>query len=275
MFGQWIHNVDTLRLEFDAAKPFKHVVLEPFLDEEVAVRVNLEFPSLSEGKWYYYNNPIEKKYTMDKISSTKYPQIAEVFGALMSEQVISQVRRLTGIADLEADPHLHGAGLHYHPHGGKLDMHLDYSIHPISGKERRLNIILYLNRSWQESWGGHLELWNQAFTSCEKAVVPAFNRAVLFETSDISYHGLPRPISCPESEGRKSLALYYVSPPRPLATHRVKAQFRPLPGEVLDKNMLELYEIRSHRRIERSDLEKLCPDFLKDDHAKTSSACEP
>ena len=31
--------------------------------------------------------------------------------------------------------------------GSRLEMHLDYSIHPVSGKERRVNLIVYMNRS--------------------------------------------------------------------------------------------------------------------------------
>jgi hypothetical protein len=53
---------------------------------------------------------------------------------------------VTRIRGLESDPHLHGGGLHFHPPGSRLEMHLDYSIHPISQKERRVNLIVYMNR---------------------------------------------------------------------------------------------------------------------------------
>ena len=36
-----------------------------------------------------------------------------------------------------------------------------------------------------------------------------FNRAVVFDTSNKSYHGHPTPLACPDGESRKSLALYY------------------------------------------------------------------
>ena len=130
---------------------------------------------------------------------------------------------ITGIPDLENDPYLHGAGLHFHERGGKLDMHLDYSIHPLSKKERRLNLILYLNEYWKESYNGGLELWDKAYTHRCETILPSFNRAVLFQTSDISYHGLPTPIACPTDTGRKSLAIYYVSNSRDNVVHRSKA----------------------------------------------------
>lgn len=110
-----------------------------------------------------------------------------------------------------------GAGIHYHANGGKLDLHLDYGIHPISRMERRLNIILYLNHDWKDEYGGHLELWSydekgmnvllveimqstssplifqcpSSTTLCfhaigkpkelSKTIFPAFNSAVLFQ----------------------------------------------------------------------------------------------
>ena len=43
-------------------------------------------------------------------------------------------------------------------------MHLDYSIHPISGKERRVNLIVYLNKDWKEEFLGEVQLWDHEFT---------------------------------------------------------------------------------------------------------------
>ena len=50
----------------------------------------------------------------------------------------------SALSNLEYDKYLHGAGLHKHPKYGRLNIHLDYEKHPISGKERRLNIILFI-----------------------------------------------------------------------------------------------------------------------------------
>jgi len=238
------------------------VVIDNFLDENTARNVLEEFP-VPDASWWFYNNPIEVKYTMDHLDAAKMPMICQVYQKLQSQDTVQLIRRITHIPDLESDPYLHGAGLHYHPRGGKLDMHLDYSVHPFTGKERRLNIILYLNPLWKEEYGGHIELWDSAFTGPQKRVLPAFNRAILFQTSDISYHGMPHPLTCPPEEGRKSLAIYYVSPRRPLATHRLKAEFRPLPGSNVTKGLATLYDIRKHRILNRDDVETHCPEFFK------------
>jgi hypothetical protein len=69
-------------------------------------------------------------------------------------------------------------------------------------------------------------------------IAPMFNRAVLFRTSDISWHGMPDPVLCPEGQARKSLAIYYMSEARPEATPRFKAMFRPRPGSLSQSGLL-------------------------------------
>lgn len=52
-------------------------------------------------------------------------------------------------------------------------------------------------------------------TRCEAKILPVFNRFMVFGTTDITYHGHPDPLQCPEGVTRKSLALYYFSNGRP------------------------------------------------------------
>ena len=258
MYGEWIQNIDILNEKFLVAEPFCHVVIESFLDSITAQKLADEFPEPNH-QWAHYNNPIEKKYSLNRVPADLV-WTTKLFQDLQSDAFVSKIRRLSGM-DVEIDPYLHGAGLHYHPRGGKLDMHLDYSIHPITGKERRLNLILYLNQAWNEAYGGHLQLWDKDFTRCVKKVLPTFNRAILFETSDISYHGMPAPIVCPENEGRKSIAIYYVSAPRDQVVHRPKAQFFPLPGQRVTEGLRKLYDIRASRLITATDVKQNCPDY--------------
>jgi hypothetical protein len=251
MFGEW-----TVHGDFQSAEPFPHCILDSFFTEDAFAELLREFGSpTSETGWNRYWNPIEKKYTLNTFTSR--PHTTNVFAALQSDAFVQRIAALTGIPMLQSDPHLHGAGLHYHPRGGKLDMHLDYSIHPITGLERRVNLIVYLNDTWDAAWGGALELWDREFTHCVTSIPPLRNRAVLFRTSDISYHGLPHPVQCPEGLGRQSLAVYYVAPIETTSVSpRKKAEFRPLPTQVVDERLARLYEIRKTRL--------LCDDDLKE-----------
>ena len=213
VFGSWVNNLERLNKEFINAKPFPNVEIDNFFKPKIAEILYRVFPKVTDNqKWVIYNNPIEKKYALTDFSNLQ--QFKDLFDVLQSDEFVDLIKKISGIENLEADPHLHGAGLHQHIPGGKLDMHLDYSIHPISGKERRVNLIIYFTKDWEPEFGGAIQLWNEDFSACEKKLSPCFNKAILFRTSDVSYHGLPLPIKCPEGNSRKSIAIYYVSDPR-------------------------------------------------------------
>jgi hypothetical protein len=127
-------------------------------------------------------------------------------------QFLSEV---TGIPNLISDPGFEGGGLHQIIRGGKLGVHADFNRHRDFGLDRRLNLLLYLNRDWREEYGGNLELWDRTMSRCEARVAPLFNRVMIFGTTDFTYHGHPDPLQCPEGMTRKSMALYYFSNGRP------------------------------------------------------------
>jgi hypothetical protein len=89
-------------------------------------------------------------------------------------------------------------------------------------------------------------------------VPPLLNEALIFETNDISYHGFPEPLRCPEGESRKSVALYYYTLD-PNVTAR-STNYRPRPGDGplksaliwLDKEAVDLYS-RAKARFGFSD----------------------
>jgi len=168
------------------------------------------------------------------------------FTDINSFECISLFERLTR-CNLYPDFGLHGGGLHIHGSGGKLNTHLDYSIHPKLGLERRLNLIVYLNPDWQESWGGSLGLWRNNKGKpgkLVKSIAPVFNRAVIFDTTN-AWHGLPEPIACPEGQYRKSLAVYFLCDPRQSAASRSRALFAPTAEQAGDRDVMELIARRS------------------------------
>ncbi len=70
-------------------------------------------------------------------------------------------------------------------------------------------MLVYLNEDWPEEYGGELELWSRDMQSCERRIRPLAGRCVIFNTTADSFHGHPRPLSCPDGKTRKSIALYY------------------------------------------------------------------
>lgn len=229
--------------EFAASQPFPHIIIDNFLTPELLTSIQDSFPKVDDKVWFEYNNPIEKKYACDDIRAFPVP-IATLIHFLNSTHFLQHLEKITGIDNLQSDPYLHGGGLHLIKRGGKLDMHLDYSIHPKLQLERRLNLIIYLPKEWKSQWGGDLQLWNQNMTECVKRVEITPNRAVIFETGDLSYHGHPDPLTSPEGVTRNSIALYYLTKPRPNASTRPRALFVARPQD--DKSQ-EIEDFRKKR----------------------------
>lgn len=263
MFNNWITQIEKYNYNFKNGKPFEYTIIPLFFEEEIANKINDNFPIPSNGDkdWNYYHNPIEHKYSLNKFD--KYSEMKEVFDYLQSDECLKYIREITGIEDLEVDPYLHGAGIHAYPNNGKLDIHLDYNIHPITKKERRVNLIIYFNKDWDEKYGGKLKLYDNKLNEVETNEYCLWNTAIIFRTSDISYHGLPEPIKCPEDKYRKSLAIYYVSKPRENLIERYKAEFFPKKNQEVNDNLKKLYEIRKNRLITDEDLKEY-HDWEKD-----------
>jgi len=101
-------------------------------------------------------------------------------------------------------------------------LHADWTKHPVLPLTRRLNLIIYLNRDWDEAWGGALELRSPGAAEAGAKVAPLFNRAVIFPTTSETLHGFPDPMTNPADRSRQSISLFYWSPdPEALA----EAQF--------------------------------------------------
>lgn len=158
------------------------------------------------------------------------PIFASIFAELASPRFLAWLQSVTGITVLAADPELHGGGLHQGADGSYLDVHADFNVHPRSGLYRRLNLLIYLNEVWRPEWQGYLELWSRDMRECRQSIAPSFNRCVIMETHDHSFHGY-KELRLPHGVTRRSLAAYYYSPERSEAQapdeHNTLFQLRP------------------------------------------------
>lgn len=200
------------------------------------------------------------------------PKIKNLFYVPSTDEISNIFSKIASISDLEYDPYLNGAGLHAHSRYGRLNMHLDYEKHPkLKNRQRRLNIILFLTKDWKKEWNGDNQLWDKNMEKCKVKTFPKFNSAIIFKTNEISWHGLPEKIMCPEGVFRKSLAYYYISPLEGKSDKnkfgadesgfRTKAAFIKRPTDPDYPKMKKLYEIRPNRRIEKEDMEEIWSDW--------------
>lgn len=203
-----------LREQYRSAQPFPHIVLDGLFPDEVLEEVLADFPRPDQIAWRRFDNPTEKK--LGYWHESPLPPNLQLFLYEMSSAPLLQfLEALTGIEGLISDPYYGGAGPHQIEAGGFLKVHVDFNWHPLLKLDRRLNLLVYLNKDWQEEYGGHLELWSRDMSRCEQKILPAFNRTVVFSTTDFSFHGHPQPLACPEGRTRKSVSFYYYSNGRP------------------------------------------------------------
>ena len=240
----WPSIVGMLRRKFQDAQPFPHIVLDNFLDLSIAKVAESVFPKPSDAIWYEYENPLEKKLACNDLAKMPKP-LADIIESLNDSYVAKLLSQISGINGLMSDPLLHGGGLHCITSGGKLDIRLDYSIHPKTGLERRVNLIIFLNKRWKKEYGGYLEFWDDQVKHCIKKVAPIYNRAIIFRTSDVSYHGHPEPLTCPPEVFRKSLALYFMTEPRIDTKQRHRVLFVKRPNDPDSEELDRLRKLRS------------------------------
>lgn len=199
---------------YAANQPFPHIVIDGFLPDWVVDAVIGELPETAPDAWIAYNDPRQvKKATEDDSLMPAFTR--HLLSQFNSAAFVNFLERLTGVSGLIVDPHFRGGGLHSISRGGFLGVHADFNRHQHMKLDRRLNVLLYLNRDWQEQWGGALEFWDPKMQTCVQRIVPVANRCVVFSTTDTNFHGHPDPLECPEGRTRSSMALYYYSNGRP------------------------------------------------------------
>jgi Rps23 Pro-64 3,4-dihydroxylase Tpa1-like proline 4-hydroxylase len=253
---------EAYRARYHTAQPFPHVVFDDFLSPELLDRVLAEFPGPGEQSWFRRETDWEKKLSLQ--DEQRMPELIRyVLYSLNSATFVSFLESLTGIDGLIPDPYFEGGGLHNIVSGGQLGVHVDFNCYEKLRLDRRINVIIYLNRDWRDEWGGILELWNREMTHCVKRVAPLFNRCLIFSTTETSYHGHPEPLRAPPGVSRKSLALYYYTNGRPeeerAAAHYTVWRARPNASDRLKKvrDLLRLFEppiVQTTRRRIRDQL---------------------
>ena len=243
--AEWVNSISR---EYDRATPYPHVCIDDFFDVDVLERVSADFPNPSSLGVAFDN---EREVKRASKGEREIPPFARAFiHSLNSAPFIRFVESVTGMSGLVGDPHLVGGGFHALERGGKLSIHTDFNYHKELCLDRRVNVLVYLNKPWPAEYGGYFEAWAQKGTAAEKRYLPIFNRLIIFATTDYTFHGNPDPVMCPPDQARKSVAMYYYSNGRPQSEWRGVAQttrFMNRPGEsvaspepLLQRTMLAL-----------------------------------
>jgi hypothetical protein len=209
-----------LASQFASARPFQHVQIDDFFTPEVCRQLSESFPAFDESLAINEDGIVGNKAVHEKIVHLGAAW-EELDKLVQDDAFLGLISIITGIPDLQYDPHYFGGGTHENRHGQGLDAHIDFNYHPITRQHRRLNLIVYLTEDWQDDWGGSIQLHKDPYLPPSQdevvSIAPRFNRCVIFETNEHSWHGFPR-IQLPENKRsitRRSFALYYYTDTRP------------------------------------------------------------
>ncbi|HEY1454140.1 MAG TPA: 2OG-Fe(II) oxygenase [Roseiarcus sp.] len=252
-----VEQTPLLRAKFESARPFKHLVIEGFLKTDVAEALLRDFPAFDPKRAVNEFGEVGNKAVNEKIEtlSASYAAVADYLKSAVFLKLMSD---LTGIPDLLPDVNMFGGGTHENRHGQELDAHVDFNYDPQTKLHRRLNLLVYLNREWDESWGGSIELHSNPRKPDENEIssfTPLLNRAVIFETNEYSWHGFQR-IDLPADRrqlSRKSLSVYLYTKTRPeheiVPEHGTFYVQRPLPSRVQPGRALTAADVEEIKRL--------------------------
>lgn len=249
---------DALRAQFDAAQPFRHLVIDGFFERRFADALLAQFPSFERGNARAEDGSLGNKSTVERIRGLG-PAYTQLDDAIQTRAFLDFIGTITGIPDLIYDPWYFGGGTHENRDGQDLDAHVDFNRHPVERWHRRLNLIVYLNHRWDDAWGGSLELHSDPRADDDRvvAITPLFNRAVIFETTEWSWHAFPQ-IRLPKAErglSRRSIALYFYSAQRPAEeladTHSTIYVDGPLPARFVPGHVLSEDDVQELRVLLR------------------------
>jgi Rps23 Pro-64 3,4-dihydroxylase Tpa1-like proline 4-hydroxylase len=226
----------------DDSQPVKNFMIENFLDDDFANEVHASFPSFSETKQLggvsFTNVNEQNKYHLTDSKLFKQP-LLKLDEMIRSPYFCDLMSHAFGIPHLVGDAKLHGGGIHQTGPGGRLDVHVDFNYIEDQDLYRRMNILIYFNKDWHDDWGGNIELWDSKVKNCIHSFPPSFNRCVVFETNEISFHGVTA-VKCPDSVARQSFAGYYYTadPPDWWKGEAHSTVFKARPDEKLKGSIL-------------------------------------
>ncbi len=209
------NDLERIATSFKDKKPYGYVNMGSIFDQSILKIAESEIvehiDSIPAEKDIYASN---RKHKLSNINQMP-PTVSELVSYLNSDKFLELLSHISGIQDLRPDPELRGGGVHAIATGGFLKLHTDFNWHSGLSMHRRLNLLIYLNENWPENWKGQVELWNEGCSDKLFSMNPSLGNALLFETNDISYHGHPDALECPEGTFRKSIAMYYYTVSRP------------------------------------------------------------
>ena len=200
---------------------------------QVAEARSARFPRAERGRMVCPNRcEPAKKLAFDVVEKATR-SIRDVLYFLNSRPMLQFLETLTGIEGVAARPQLYRRRAAPDQAGRSARSACRLQLPQTLRLDRRINVLIYLNKDWKEEYGGHFELWDREVTRAEKKILPVFNRCAIFNTTSVSFHGhlaagMP---AGPQPQIDRDLLLHqWPAGRRSRLTHRHPVAFQERPG---------------------------------------------
>jgi len=202
-------DIEKLRKEYDSHPEYGLINIPEFLPYHVVTACSGELKNLPIDKMKHFTRKGSCMYECNDLTITPFQD--KLVHALSSTQFIYWLEALTGVQKLIPDPHLVGAGYMKSFNGDTLQVHTDFNWVEEVALNRAVSIIIYLNRDWQEEWGGSLNFYDTKRKNIYSSIAPADGNMLIWTYKNLVYHGYPDPLECPDNECRRGIRLFYLT----------------------------------------------------------------
>jgi hypothetical protein len=202
-------DTDVIYDKFSTALPVPLVVLDDFLDNDLARSMYEESLHIPDNKWRDFTR--KGSYMKECNDLMVCPQAANFVNQIHSAEGMKWLSAVSGIPGLIPDPYLTGAGYARSFNGDSLKVHTDFNWNDRLRLHRELSLIVYLTPDWNPEYGGALDFYDFEKKDIVKSVDSVFNRCILWKYHKKGFHGYDNPINCPEDVSRSNIRLFFYS----------------------------------------------------------------
>lgn len=235
MAARLVEGATEARVQWQSSAPIRHCVIDALLPEAEARALAVRFPP--PGQMRLRDTFRERKWVSAQMDRHD-PQLEAALFAFHAPAVVEAVRAIVGRGDLHPDPELYAGGLSVMGRGHFLNPHIDNSHDAQRRRWRNLNLLYYVSPDAAGLDGGELELWPQGVIGEPVPIAARFNRLVIMETHDQSWHSV-RPLA--QDATRLCISNYYFGDTPMRAAQRFHVtRFRAPPGQALRDLMSRL-----------------------------------
>lgn len=239
--------------------------VDDLLPEDLALQIYEAFPKKEE--MVLKKSMREYKHVAAQMDQYN-PLLEKVIYAFQDERIVTLIGEICKIENPEPDENLYAGGISLMAKDNFLNPHLDNSHDKSRDKWRVLNLLYYVTPNWEDSYGGHLEIWPHGLNHDPITIYSRFNRLAIMATHQKSWHS----VSPVTHDGERCCVSNYYFSDTPLTTEDQfhVTSFRARPGQKVKDFILQTDSMlrMGIRKVFKKGITENPHVYKKDNHTK-------